>query len=267
MLTVSPTYKTAMQEPVKDVKGYLELADATKLDGSNDLVEFKTQATGGLLKASMKQIDITLLGKHELLGVQLTAYYGVRIAGTYEYKSLGKFNILTAEYSKDKDTTKLTGYDNMVLFQRDYLPVSEFPTTLFGFTQSLAAGVGVTLTNTSLFNGALDMPEDYWATIPEATYRDVLNQICEVVVCTARIDVGGNLELIELDNPSGETLTYDNLIEYDLGKKWGGVNSVVLSRQPQNDDIFKQDEIDIRYPMNRNILDLEAFNVGYGVGA
>ena len=267
MLTVSTDFKDAMQSPAKDVKGYLELASGTLITADDNLTSFTVKATGEVLSTSMKQIDIVLLGEYSLIGEQLTAYYGVKIDGTYEYKSLGKFNVLTAEYSEDADTTKLTAYDNMVLFQREYTAVSDFPTTLYGFAQSLSAGAGVNLVNTELYNGALEMTEDYWIDIPDTTYRDVLKQICEVTGCNARVNSGGDLELIPLDNPSGETLTYDNLLKYKQSATWGGVNTVTLSRQPQNDDIYQQDEVDTRFPMNRNILDLEVFNVNYTQGA
>lgn len=262
MLSVSTDFKSAIKAPVKSVQGYLEAADGTLYEAGGDLASFTIQATGKLLNTSMKQIDITLNGEHSL--DKVTAYYGVEINSAYEYETVGVFNILKTEYRKDTDTTKLTGYDNMVLFQKPYAAVSDFPTTLYAYTQALCAGVGVNLVNTSLHNGTLDIPEDYWILIPEATYRDVLRQICEVTVSNARINPAGNVELVPIENPSGETLTYDNLLgDYTIGDKWGGVNSVVLSRQPQNDDIYLQDEIDIRFPMNRNILDLEVFNVGY----
>ena len=149
---------------------------------------------------------------------------------------------------------------------KPYQPVSDFPTTLAPFLQALAAGVGVPLNTGTIYNGNLPMPEDYWATIPEATYRDVLKEICEVTVSNARINPQGELELIPITHDSGETLTYDNLIDYKLEDGWGKVNSLVLSRQPQNDDIFVQDEDAINAPANRNILDLNKFNVGYTEG-
>lgn len=261
MLTVSSDFKNALQEPVKSVLGYLTDGDTT-YDSDGDLEYFTIKGVGKLLDTSMRQIDIVLQGEHQLIGHALTAYYGV-LMDEYEYEPQGVFNILKAEYKKDSDTTHLVGYDNMVLLQKSYTPVSDFPTTLFEFTQALCASEGLTLVNTELYNGALPMPEDYWATIPDITKRDVLREICEVTVSVARANSAGNIELIPIDNPTGETLTYDNFLKHSIGDKYGGVNSLVLSRQPQNDDIYMQDIVDIRYPMNRNILDLEAFNVGY----
>lgn len=260
--------KQALQAPVKRVVGRLEAADGTLHEPSGTLSSFTLKGLGGLLKTAITQIDVELVGEHKLKGQTIKAFIGVydEASDEYVYTQKGVFNILEAEYSKDEDTTKLTGYDNMVNFMKPYLPVSDFPTTLQAFTQSLAAGVGVTLATSDLHNGALNMPEDYWATIPEATYRDVLKEICEVTVSNARITPSGELELIPIDYQTGETLTYDNLIDYKIEDSWGDVNSLVLSRQPQNDDVFVQDEEAINGPTNRNILDLNKFNVGYTEG-
>ena len=268
MLQVSPEFKSSLQNPIKRVAGYIKLEDDTELHPDGDLVKFTINGVGELLKPSMKQIDITLVGDYLKLKDQtIRVFYGVKTNGDYEYQQIGIFNILESELSKDKDHTTLKGYDNMVKFMRPYQPVSDFPTTLAPFLQALSAGAGVALAGGDLYNGNLSMPEDYWATIPEATYRDVLKEICEVSVSNARINAQGELELIPITHESGETLTYDNLLEYKLEDSWGKVNSLVLSRQPQNDDVFVQDEEAINAPTNRNILDLNKFNVGYSQGA
>ena len=267
MLQVSPEFKTAIQAPTKRVLGYIKLADGTEVHPSGDLVKFSIQGIGELLKPSMKQLDLTLVGDYlNLKDQSITVFYGVEVNGTFEYEQVGVFTILEVSRTKDTDDTVLKGYDNMVQFMKPYQPVSDFPTTLQPFLQALAAGAGVPLATSDVYNGALSIPEDYWATIPEATYRDVLKEICEVSVSNARMNATGELELIPIDLQTGETLTYENLLEYKLEESWGKVNSLVLSRQPQNDDVFLQDEEAINTPTNRNILDLNKFSVGYSQG-
>ena len=268
MLQLAPEFKTAIQAPIKRVLGRIVLADGTEINADGDLQKITINGVGELLKPSMKQIDITLNGDYLHLKEQtVKAFYGVYIDGDYQYEQIGVFNILEAEIGKDRDSTTLKGYDNMVKFMRPYQPVSDFPTTLEPFLQALSAGVGVPFVSAGLHNGALPMPEDYWATIPEVTYRDVLKEVCEVAVSNARINPRGELEIVAINQQTGESLTYENLLEYKLEESWGKVNSLVLSRQPQNDDVFLQDEEAINTPTNRNILDLNKFNVGYRQGA
>ena len=263
MLAVSGDFKTAMQQPIKQVSGYLVLPDGSQLAANGDLVKYTLDATGDLLKSAMSHFTATLLGQHDdLIGSMLDVYYGVYHDDDYEYQLKAKVTITDAKYSKDKLSTDLEGYDNMLQFQQAYTSVSDFPIDLFGYLQAVCSGAGVQLDNDSIYNGSLDIPLDYYVDIQDTTYRDVLEDICEVTGCNARILPNGNLRLDPIQD-TGQTLTYDNLLKYSLGDKYGGINSLVLSRQPQNDDVFFQDEVDINTPTTRNILDLNKFNVTF----
>lgn len=263
MLSITPDFKTGLQQPVKRVSGYLVLPDSTEIVAGGDLVKYSIDSTGDLLKTAMGHFTATLLGQHDtLINSMLDTYYGVWHDDAFEYVLKGKFTITTASYKKDTNTTELEGYDNMLQFQKPYTSVSDFPVSLFEYLQAVCSGAGVELENTEIYNGSLDIPIDYYTDIQDTTFRDVIEDICEATGTNARILPNGNL-ILETIKDTGETLTYDNLIDYSLGDKYGEINSVVLSRQPQNDDIFLQDEVDINTPTTRNILDLNKFNVTY----
>lgn len=263
MLTVSADFKTAIQEPIKRVTGYLVLPDGSQIASDGDLVKYSIDATGDLLKTTMSHLTATLLGQHDdLIGSMVDVYYGVYHDGDYEYVLKGKFTITDAAYSKDESKTDIEGYDNMLQFQQLYTSVSDFPVTLFEYLQAVCSGAGVVLENADVYNGTLTISEDLYIDIEDTTFRDVLEDICEVTATNARILPNGNLKL-ETIVDTGETLTYDNLLKYSLGDKYGGINSLVLSRQPQNDDVYMQDEVDINTPTTNNILDLSKFNVTY----
>lgn len=254
-----------VQQPIKRIIGRLEATDGTIYSADNNLQEIKLTATGQPLATSMVQIEAKLLGEHKIVDTKLTA-----LAGTYndtsnefEYTPIGVFNVLTAEYSKDEDTTKIVAYDNMVLFQVLYFPVSDYPTTLYDLLTGLCAAVGVQLSSIDIYNGSLDIPTDYWADIAETTFRDVLKEICEVSATSARINAAGELEMVPLPTLTGQSLTYDNLLDYKFSDDYGAINTVVLSRQPQNDDVVLQDDEQVNYPMTKNILDLETAQITY----
>lgn len=267
MLTVTEDFKTALKSPIKQVSGYLVLPDGTQLASDGDLVKYSVDATGEMLKTAMSHFKATLLEQHDdLIGTMVDAYYGVLVNGVMEYVLKGKYTITDASYKKDSNTTELEGYDNMLQFQKEYTSVSDFPVTLYGYLQAVCSGAGVQLENTDIYNGSIDIPLDYYVDIPNTTYRDVLREICEVTGTNGRILPNGRL-ILEKSQDTGEVLTYDNLLRYKLGDKFGGINSLVLSRQPQNDDVFLQDEADIKTPTNRNILDLTKFNVTYSGGS
>ena len=263
MLSVAQDFQDTMQSPIKQVSGYLLLQDGTEVRSDGDLQEYTIQATGDFLKTAMSQVTATLLGKKDdIKGTTIDVYYGTRYDGEWAYALKGKFNITDAVYSLDDNTTKLTGYDNMVNFAIPYSPVGDYPTTLYGYLTAVCSGAGVVLENDTIYNGSLTVDEDYYQNVQEYTFRDVLEDICEVSASYALVNPKGNLELRQI-NDTGEVLTYDNLIKYSLSDEYGGINSLVLSRQPQNDDVYVQNEDDINMPTTRNILDLNKFNVSY----
>ena len=264
MLQVSSEFKTATQSQAR-VSGYLVLPDGSEVTRDGDLVRYTIDATGKHLNTAMSHLKASLIGEHDLINKMVDVYYGVLIDDDYEYVLKGKFTITDSQYKKNENITEIEGYDNMLQFQKEYTPVSDFPTSLFNYLEAVCSGAGVTLDNTSIYNGSLEIPLDYYEDIPDTTFRDVLREICEVTGTNGRILPNGSLRL-ERSQETGETLTYDNLLRYKLGEKYGGINSLVLSRQPQNDDVFLQDEADIQTPTNRNILDLTKFNVTYSEG-
>lgn len=265
MLTVTTDFKNALREPISNVTGYIELQDGTQLKPDEVLQKYTIDSTGGFLRTAMSKITINLLGDQYLAGSVVDAYYGVYYDGSFTYAVKGKFNITEAAYNKTTNTTVLTGYDNMSLFAVDYATVGTYPTTLYAYLQAVCSLAGVALENDTIYNGDLVVDEDYYQNIGSYTVRDVLEDICEASASYAIVNATGNIELRQITD-TGEVLTYDDMKEHDVGDPWGGINSLVLSRQPQNDDIFMRDETDINAPTTRNVMDLSKFNVGYKVG-
>ena len=97
--------------------------------------------------------------------------------------------------------------------------------------------VGADLAN--LPNYDAPIAEDLWAKISGTTYRDILEEIAGATGTIAVIGRGN--DLLDFDLPpiaaASETLTENNLITAKIGEKWGEVSAVVLSRQPQGDNI------------------------------
>lgn len=267
MLAVTSAFHTAQQAPIKRVAGYVVLQDGTELHDNSGLIKYSIDATGDFLKTAMSHFTASLTGQRDdLVNTMLDAYYGVYHDDDWDWMLKGKFTITSAKYNQDTGSTDLEGYDNMLQFQQPYTSVSDFPIDLSGYLQAVCSGAGVVLENTEIYNGSLSIEADPYVDIQDTTFRDVLEDICEVTGRNARIIPNGNLRLDPIQD-TGEVLTYDNLLKYSLEDKYGGINSLVLSRQPQNDDVYLQDEVDINTPTTRNILDLNKFNVTYSQDA
>lgn len=265
MLTVTQEFKDALREPVKATSGYIVLQNGSELRPDGDLQSYTIETVGGFLRTAMSKIKIDLLGDHQLQGQTVDAFYGVQYDGEYHYVLKGKYTIESANYKKDKGTTELIGYDGMIGFEMAYVTVGLYPTTLYQYLQAVCALAGVVLENEEVYNGDLEIEEDFYKNANEYTARDVLEDICEAAASYAIINPSGNLELRQVED-TGVVLDYSDMLEYNLGDYWGGVNSLVLSRQPQNDDVFIRDDLDINSPTTKNVLDLSKFSVGYLTG-
>lgn len=266
MIPVLPDFKTEMLKDIKNVKARIVLQDGTEINPDGDLQSVKLDWAGAtstpLLKTAMRKAEIKIFGEHDLTGKAMDIFIRVYKEDSDEWLEVlqGKFEASKSEYSKDTEVTTVTAYDNMMRFYSPYQSTAVFPTTLLEYLQSIASAVGVQLVNTDLpILGALTIDVDPFASISEASYRDALEDICEVSTTQAIITPEGWLHLRQITDTE-ETLTPDNLIEFSTGEVWGGVNSVVLAREPQTgDDIYQQDEDDINSPTTRNILNMNAF--------
>lgn len=265
MITVSPEFKSALRQPIKQVSGYLELEDGEQFRPSDILQKYTVDSVGGFLRTAMSKITVTLKGNQDYTGSEVKAFYGVLVDDEWEYVQKGVFTFTEVKYDKTKDLTVLTGYDNMANFNADYVTVGNYPTTLFEYLQAICSLAGVALENETIYNGELSVDEDLYVNVGVYTVRDVLEDICEASASYAVINASGNVELRQITDTT-DNLGYSDLLKHELGDYWGGINALVLSRQPQNDDVAVRNLPDINAPTNRNVLNLNAFTVGYKTG-
>lgn len=243
MIKVSNDFKNAMQQPVKELQAFLSYNDGTIRD-EDDLIQFKVSCDSGLCKTSMRKLEAKYYGSHNLLGQWVHVGFGVKLpTGVYEYLDYGSFLITEITTVKDTGVTTITGYDRMIRSMTKYVaPNFTYPMTLYNYTKSLCMMFGLDLGNESFsVHNDWQIVSDLWSNIDGITYRDILTQIAQVTCTTAII---GNDDKIYFKpiTATNETLTYDNMFKLKLEPLYGEINSVVLSRTPQEDNIVKRDE-------------------------
>ena len=86
--------------------------------------------------------------------------------------------------------------------------------------------------------------KELWENIEGITYRDIFQQIAQVTgsTCIIHDDKVYFKPLTE----TGEKLTYDNMFKLKLEALYGGINSVVLSRTPAEDNIYLENVADVQ---------------------
>ena len=249
MIVVSDDFKTAMTQSVKELQAYLQNENHSIRD-NGDLISFKVSADGGLCKATMRKLEGKFLGDHNLLGQWVSAGFGVKLpSGAFDFLGYGSFLVNELTITKESGETTIVCYDKMILAMKPYdvLAVKvEYPIGLFAYTQKLCEACGLELGNTEFsVNNDFSVERELWANIDGITYRDIFVQIAQATASTCIV---GNDDKVYFKpiTPTGGKLTYDNLFSLKLEDKYGEINSVVLARAPQEDNVEMRDDASIQ---------------------
>lgn len=247
MIAVSNDFKTAMKQPVKQLDAYIKLDENNEITSSDDLISFKISCDTGMCKSAMRKLEGSYLGEHNLLGQWVHVGFGVKLpSDTFEYLDYGSFLITEITTSKDTGVTSITGYDKMINSMKEYGVLSiEYPVGLYEYTKQLCLSCGLELGNTSFStHNNWQITQELWENIDGITYRDIFVQIAQVTATTCIISNDDKIYFKSIYD-TGETLTYDNMKKLKLEPIYGEINSVVLSRTPQEDNIYMRDETSI----------------------
>ena len=242
MIAVSNDFKTAMTQPIKELQAYITGNDID-IRSDNDLIDFKISCDAGLCKTAMRKLEAKFTGSYNLLGQWVSVGFGVKLPNSeYEYLNYGSFLITEITNVKDTGVTTVVGYDRMIRSMTNYNELSvTYPIGLYDYTVELCNSFGMALYNNSFdVHNNWQINEDLWKNIDGITYRDILQQIAQVT-CTTVIIKDDKIYFKPITE-TNETLTYDNMLKLKLEPIYGEINSVVLARTPQEDNIYMRDE-------------------------
>ncbi len=247
MIAVSNEFKTGMKQPIKELDAYIKLDVDNKITSADDLISFKISCDSGMCKTAMRKLEGKYLGEHNLLGQWVHVGFGVKLPnGTFEYLDYGSFLITEITTTKDTGITQIIGYDKMINSMTKYTKINvEYPITLYNYTKLLCNMCGLELGNENFIHADWQIDKELWENINGITYRDILVQIAQVTASTCIISNDDKVYFKSIYN-TGETLTYDNMKKLKLEPLYGEINSVVLSRTPQEDNIYMRDEESIQ---------------------
>ena len=219
---------------------------------------------GSLLKTVMKCLDIELdrelledtsaivgiaIAGKAIAGVSTitddntiqTPMFGVKCASDtdYSYIQYGTYLIKEAKKDEESQTISIECYDLMLqsMIPYDLSLDYEAGVTVKDFLDAICDRLGWVKGYTTFHNCDVLIDEEKYDI--SDTFRDVLDDIAEVA--------GGMIGFVDdaltviYPTSSGEVIDEENLKSLTIGKKYGPINSVVLSRTPQEDNIYKQD--------------------------
>ena len=255
-------FKEAIKAYGKEITASFSYNGATF--SGEDIISMNPHFEGSLLSSVMKCLDIEL--DHEALDEKKTgaiaglavvgetiasgdadeatitdARFGVKAPGDtgYSFVDYGKYIVKEAKKDEEQQTLSLECYDLMILsmIPYDIAPDYSAGITVKGLLDAVCDRLGWEKGYTTFRNSDVLIDGEKYDSMD--TFRDVLDDIAEA--SGSMIGFVGNKLCVIYPTDNGEVIDEENLKSLKLGKKYGPINSVVLSRTPQEDNIYSQD--------------------------
>ena len=265
-ITASYAFKQAMKAPIKQLRTtiVLESGDSVITYTGNDyLTNLTINTSGNYFKAATGALEFTLLGvDYDLIGYKATVTLAVLTDAdndTWESTDIGYYRVTEQKVNLETGLTSFKGVDALgFLATQPYAAGTiTYPITVAELATAVVANTSVGLITdvSTLPNGTYTIGEDLYQNINNVTYRDILGEVAgaTATVCGALTGTG-DVAFIPPQLTASEAISYDNLKTIKLKDRYGRVSSVVLSRQPQEDNVAVVDETTVGLPAGKNIL-------------
>ncbi|MDP4144481.1 MAG: hypothetical protein Q8936_08375 [Bacillota bacterium] len=204
------------------------------------------------------KLEVTLINVPDnliLSNASVTATISLNTGSSFEDVPLGVFTV--DEVDKDKNTVKLTNYDNMILLEQAYFSDLTYPTDINNVANEICTKAGVQL--------ASALPHVQINEIDGYTYREAVSFIASFLGGFARFNRTGKLEILSYAD-SGFSITADNYFSlktndklYSIGKLTCKVGDKIISSGSNGNEvqfenpIMTQAQLDSIYNILKNL--------------
>lgn len=213
--------------------------------GAEQLNSVTPSFESSILKSAMKMLEID--SNVEIPKGSVVNYkFGVKVNGVYEYLDFGNYIVYSVEKQEDTLSYKVVCYDKMLNTMKDYTTLQNgtFPMTVRDYINNLCLDCGLTFKNASdeFANYDKIIESDLYANL-DYTYRNIFDELSAVTGSTICLDNEDNVEVRYITDTL-DTIDEEYLkdINVNFGEKYGKVNSIVLSRSGESDNVYIQDE-------------------------
>lgn len=200
---------------------------------------------GAILKSVMKQLDVDS-NVDIPIGTSINYKFGVLVDGTFEYLNFGNYIVYSSEKQEDLESYKLICYDKLLFSMMDNQDLGvTYPISVRDYLKALCNKLGLQFKNENdnFVNYSRMIKQELYVG-QEYTYRDILDELAQVTASTICLDENDKLELRYISNNAVDTINEEYLkdVNINFSKKYGKVNSIVLSRSGESDNVYLQDE-------------------------
>lgn len=203
-----------------------------------------------LLKSIMKQLEIDS-NENIPAGTEIGFKYGLWVNGAYEYIDYGRYIVKEVEKQEDTGSYLITCYDKLLYSMKKYENAGViYPTSVKNYLISICNHLGLVFKDSNFANAnRIIQNELYLDTEGDDlgyTFRDVLDEIAQVTGGVICINSNDEVE-VRYINDTGDTIDEEYLkdVNVNFGEKYGPINSIVLSRAGESDNVYLQDETSI----------------------
>lgn len=212
--------------------------------GAEKLNSITPSFQSSILKSVMKQLDID--SNVEIPeGTVLNFQFGIKVNDEYEYLDFGNYVVYSVEKQEDTESYKITCYDKMLYSMLPYEKMNiTYPIAIRDYIKAICDRLGL------IFKNKDDVFANYNKVIQSElyeglgyTFRDVLDELAQVTASTICINDNDELE-IRYINDTNDTIDEEYLKDVNVrfGQKYGPINSIVLSRASESDNVYLKDE-------------------------
>ena len=223
--------------------------------GNEDLNSVNLHYKASILKSVMKQLDIDSnveIPKGTVVnyqfGVKARKNTVVNYRDNYDYVDYGNYIVYSIEKQEDTNSYKIICYDKMIYSMIDYVNIGiTYPITIRNYINTICGYLGLTFKNIN------DTFANYDKEIPNELYldsdgkslgykfRDVLDELAQVTASTICINEEDDELEIRYITETNDTIDEEYLkdVNVNFGKIYGPVNTIVLSRSAESDNIYK----------------------------
>ena len=232
-------FKNQLTELGRELRGVITYNDVTLEEEINSITP---HYEADILKSVMKQLDLELTVDIPLNTV-INCQIGILVGNDYEMLNYGNYVVYNSEKQEDTNTYKITCYDKMLysMKQNEDLGVT-YPITIKDYLIALGNKIGLSVASGTFYNQDLQIPSELYLG-QEYTYRDILDEIAQATGSIICLNENDEIQ-VKYPTLTNDTIDEDYLkdINVDFGQKYGVINSIVLSRSGESDNVYLRDE-------------------------
>lgn len=212
-----------------------------------DINKIQVIYNADFFRTIMTRVDIETkvhIPKNTIINIK----FGVKIDEEYPKVDFGNYKIIEEPvFNADSKSYTFMAYDEMVdsMINYDDNPVDiEFPTTHKEFIDAICTKLGWTFNEETYTNSETPIYKDLYIEVG-LTYRDILDDLCTATM--GNFIVKDKELILKYPADTGFVLEdkYLKDVNVDFGKHFGPVNSLVLSRSAESDNIYRKDNASI----------------------